>query len=375
VSDADDYERVLAALDAAHTGDELRGELAAKAFAHTADYDRAIAAYLGRRGAADTGGFGAELTLVLDKVQDLRYGENPDQRAALYAERDSTNSGLGAMRQLHGKELSFNNLLDVDAASFAVSAWDPADGAACAIIKHTTPCGIGVAAEAGEAYRNAHATDPTSAFGSVVAFNTEVTEIAATLLRPHFVEAIVAPGFAAGALDLLREKKNLRLLVLSLAPGAGELDWKRVRGGFLAQERLAMRFPEVGWRVASRREPTSDEWRDLRFAWRAVAMVKSNAILLARDGRVLGIGAGQMSRVDASRLAVLKAGDNAHPLSGAALASDAFFPFRDGVDAAAGAGITAIIQPGGSVRDTEVIEAADEHGIAMVFTGRRLFRH
>ncbi len=375
VVDAEDYDRVLAALDAPPPADELRRELAAKAFAHTAEYDRAIAEYLSRQGEADHGAYRAELALVLDKVQELRYGENPDQRAALYAERDARNPGLTAMRQLHGRELSFNNLLDVDAALLAVSAWNPAEAAACAIIKHTTPCGIGVAADAGEAYRKALAADPSSAFGSVVALNTEVTEVAATLLRPNFVEALVAPGFAEGALDLLREKKNLRLLVLPLASDTGDLDWKRVRGGFLAQERLAMRFPEEEWRVASRREPTPNEWRDLRFAWRAVAMVKSNAILLARDRMVLGIGAGQMSRVDASRLAVLKAADNAHDLVGAALASDAFFPFRDGVDTAGRAGIAAIIQPGGSVRDSEVIAAADEHGIAMVFTGRRLFRH
>lgn len=376
VVDANDYDRVLAAIDSREPADHLRRELAAKAFAHTAEYDRAVATYLAGRGSAEDDGFRTELTLVLDKLDDLRYGENPDQRAALYAERGVTQLGLAGMRQLHGRGLSFNNLLDADAAGLAVSAWDPADAAACAIVKHTTPCGIGIAGDAGEAYRNALAADPVSAFGSVVAFNTEVTELAATLLRPNFVEAVVAPSFAEAALDLLREKKNLRLLVLPQPPEPGaELDWKRVQGGFLAQERLKMRFPEVEWRVASHREPTPEEWRDLRFAWRAVAMVKSNAILLARNGMVLGIGAGQMSRVDASRLAVLKAADAGHGLGGAALASDAFFPFRDGVDAAAAAGIRAIIQPGGSVRDAETIAAADEHGIAMVFTGRRLFRH
>ena len=375
VVDVADYDRVLAALDSPQPADDLRRELAAKAFAHTAEYDRAIAEYLAPQGELDGGPFPAEVHLVLDKVQDLRYGENPDQRAAFYASRESADAGLARMRQLHGRELSFNNLLDADAAALAVSAWNPAEAAACVIVKHSTPCGIGLAAEAGEAYRKALATDPVSAFGSVVAFNTEVSELAATLLRSHFVEAIVAPSFAEGALDLLREKKNLRLLSLPLASAAADLDWKRVRGGFLGQERLAMRFPEDGWRVASRREPTTEEWQELRFAWKAVAMVKSNAILLARDGLVLGIGAGQMSRVDASRLAVLKAIDNGHQLQGAAMASDAFFPFRDGVDAAAGAGVIAIVQPGGSVRDAEVIAAANEHGISMVFTGRRLFRH
>ncbi len=362
VVDPADYDAVLAGIDGGDNA--LRRRLAVKVFAHTASYDRAIAEYLG--------GDAGSMTIELAKVQDLRYGENPDQRAAFY--RDTAGGGLAAMKQLNGKELSFNNLLDVDAALLAVSAWR--DEAACAIVKHTTPCGIAVGADAAEAYRKALSTDPTSAFGSVIAFNTEVTEQAATLLRPNFVEAIVAPSFAEGALRLLGEKKNLRLLTLPATPGgAGEMDFKRVRGGFVAQDRLAMTFPEDGWSIATERAPTAEEMDDLRFAWRAVATVKSNAILLARGGMAVGIGAGQMSRVDSSRIAVLKARDNGYDLAGAALASDAFFPFRDGVDAAAAAGVRAIIQPGGSVRDDEVIAAANEHGIAMVFTGRRLFRH
>ena len=370
--DADDYERVLAALDGDDGAADLRRELAAKAFAHTAEYDRAVAAYLEPAGEADT--FREEVTVSLRQVQHLRYGENPDQRAALYAPADGATTGIPGLRQLHGKELSFNNLLDVDAALLAISAWHGDEMPACAVIKHNTPCGVAIAANAAEAIRRALATDPVSAFGSVVGFNTEVTEMAATLLRAQFVEAVVAPSFAEAALDLLREKKNLRLLVVPTGPDDAR-DWKCIRGGFLVQDRMRMEFPEDSWRVATRREPTDDEWRDLRFAWRAVAPVKSNAILLARDGMALGIGAGQMSRVDASRIAVLKAGDNGHDLHGAALASDAFFPFRDGVDAAASAGIRAIIQPGGSVRDSETVAAADEHDIAMVFTGRRLFRH
>jgi phosphoribosylaminoimidazolecarboxamide formyltransferase/IMP cyclohydrolase len=363
VVDPADYDAVLAGLDG---DDELRRRLAVKVFAHTSAYDRAIAEYLG-------GGSGS-ISIELEKVQDLRYGENPDQRAAFYRDTSAGGGGLAAMKQLNGKELSFNNLLDVDAALLAVSAWQ--DQAACAIVKHTTPCGIAVGAEAAEAYRKALSTDPTSAFGSVIAFNVEVTEQAATLLRPNFVEAIVAPSFAEGALRLLSEKKNLRLLTLPAGGGgAGEMDFKRVRGGFVAQDRLAMTFPEDAWTVATERAPTAEEMDDLRFAWRAVATVKSNAILLARGGMAVGIGAGQMSRVDSSRIAVLKARDNGFDLTGAALASDAFFPFRDGVDAAAAAGVRAIIQPGGSVRDDEVIAAANEHGIAMVFTGRRLFRH
>ncbi|MFL5385871.1 MAG: bifunctional phosphoribosylaminoimidazolecarboxamide formyltransferase/IMP cyclohydrolase [Longimicrobiaceae bacterium] len=377
VVDPIDYERVLAGLDA--SDDEaagLRRELAVKVFAHTSAYDGAIAAYLGGVGKedADAGALPEAIEPRLRKVQDLRYGENPDQRAAFYRD-ESAVDGLPAMRQLGGKELSFNNLIDVDAALLAVSAWEGTGLAACAIVKHTTPCGIAVGADPAEAYRKALATDPTSAFGSVIAFNTEVGEQAAVLLRPNFVEAIVAPSFAEAALRLLSEKKNLRLIALPAAGDGDGLDFKRVRGGFVVQERMSMRFAEDGWRVATRRAPSAEEMDDLRFAWRAVASVKSNAILLARGGMALGIGAGQMSRVDSSRIAVMKARDNGFDLAGAALASDAFFPFRDGVDAAAEAGVRAIIQPGGSVRDAEVVAAADEHGIAMVFTGRRLFRH
>jgi phosphoribosylaminoimidazolecarboxamide formyltransferase/IMP cyclohydrolase len=378
IVDPDDYERVAAALDApAEEGAALRRQLAAKTFDHTATYDRAIADYLAE--SAEPNGeatlFPDALTLRLEKVQPLRYGENPDQAAAFYADAGAK-GGLPAMRQLHGKELSFNNLLDLDGALLAVSAWADAEVAACAIIKHTTPCGLAIGADAAEAYAKALATDPTSAFGSVVAFNTPVTEQAALLLRPNFVEAIVAPGFAPRALEILSEKKNVRLIELPVTPAdADELDFKRVRGGFVAQTRLGTRFPEDQWRTVTARKPSAEEWRDVRFAWRAIVAVKSNAILLARDGQTLGIGAGQMSRVDSSRLAVLKAADQGFDLRGAALASDAFFPFRDGIDAAAAAGVRAVIQPGGSVRDAEVIAAADEHGIAMVFTGRRLFRH
>ena len=383
VVDPADYGAVLAALDSgdADRALRIRRELAAKVYAHTSDYDRAITEYLSRAldetaDRADAGdAFPRTLELSLAKVQDLRYGENPDQPAAFYRDAGSA-GGLDALRQLHGKELSFNNLLDVEGALLAVSAWEGSGLAACAIVKHTTPCGIAVGADAAEAYRKALSTDPTSAFGSVIAFNVPVTEAAAVLMRPNFVEAIVAPGFDEAGLRLLAEKKNLRLLELpSSSMDEGELDFKRVRGGFVAQRRLSMRFPEDAWKAVTQRPPTPEEMDDLRFAWRAVASVKSNAILVARGGTALGIGAGQMSRVDSSRIAVMKARDNGFDLAGAALASDAFFPFRDGVDAAAQAGIGAIIQPGGSVRDDEVIAAADEHGITMVFTGRRLFRH
>jgi phosphoribosylaminoimidazolecarboxamide formyltransferase/IMP cyclohydrolase len=386
VVDPADYDRVLAALDESRTDVAVfRRSLAAKVFMHTSEYDAAISSYLS--GLLDLGGsrkrdgeahdaFPHRLNLALSKVQDLRYGENPDQAAAFYAEEATRSTGSAATRQLQGKALSFNNLLDVDGAMLAISAWGESDGAACALIKHTTPCGLAIGSDAADAYRKALSTDPTSAFGSVVAFNTEVTDEAAAALRPNFIEVIVAPSFSRAAQELLAEKKNLRLIALAGTEDMpDELDFKRVRGGFLVQRRINMRFDEQDWRVVTQRAPTATEWEDLRFAWRAVAAVKSNAILLARGGMTLGIGAGQMSRVDSSRLAVLKATDNGFDLQAATLASDAFFPFRDGVDAAAKAGVRAMIQPGGSVRDEEVIAAADEHGIAMIFTGRRLFRH
>jgi phosphoribosylaminoimidazolecarboxamide formyltransferase/IMP cyclohydrolase len=380
VVDPADYSRVLGALEGSEEEAlELRRELALKVFTHTSAYDAAIAAYLAGapRGVAAADGEESlpdHIDLSLTRVQALRYGENPDQRAAFYAESGAA-TGLPALRQLQGKELSFNNLLDVDAAVLAVSAWGARATSACAVIKHTTPCGLATGSSSAEAYAKALATDPMSAFGSVVAFNTPVDEATAQALRPNFVEAVVAPSFEPAALEILSAKKNLRLLQLPAPGAAAGLDFKRVQGGFLAQDRLRLDFAEEEWRVATRRAPTEAEWTDLRFAWRAVAMVKSNAILLARGGATLGIGAGQMSRVDSSRIAVLKARDNGFDLQDASLASDAYFPFRDGVDAAAEAGVSAIIQPGGSVRDPEVIAAADEHGMAMVFTGRRLFRH
>jgi phosphoribosylaminoimidazolecarboxamide formyltransferase / IMP cyclohydrolase len=373
VVDPTDYDRVVAALDGDFAAcSELRRELACKVFRHTSDYDAAIAAYL-ERGTSTPDGLPATLELRLRRAQTLRYGENPDQAAAFYREAGAEN-GLADLRQLHGKELSFNNLLDVDGALLALAAWSADEKPVCVIVKHTTPCGIAVADSPADAYRKALSTDPVSAFGSVVAFNREVTVECAALLRPNFVEAVVAPGFAADALAILVEKKNLRLLALPIGPSSGELDYKRVRGGFLVQYPL-LAGGAGEWRVVSARQPTPEEILDLRFAWSAVAAVKSNAIVLARDGMTIGIGAGQMSRVDSARIAVMKASDNGHSIAGAVLASDAYFPFRDGVDAAAGSGVKAVVQPGGSIRDGEVIAAADEHRIAMIFTGKRLFRH
>jgi phosphoribosylaminoimidazolecarboxamide formyltransferase / IMP cyclohydrolase len=394
IVDPADYAPVLQAVRDDALDDDMRRDLARKVFAHTAAYDAAIAAYFQdaagagaaevSTGPGDRPGAGQaavadlpdSIGLQLARVQALRYGENPDQRASFYREPAPPTGSLPQLRQLHGKELSFNNLLDVDAAMLAISAWADEPIRACAIIKHTTPCGVAVAEQAADAYRRALNADPVSAFGGIVAFNATVDVETAQELAGTFLEIVVAPGFSDDALQVLQFKKNLRIIELPVQRAAvNELDFKCVRGGFLVQDRISMEFDETDWRVVTRRTPQPAEMDDLRFAWRVAVSVKSNAIVLARAGRTLGIGAGQMSRVDSSRIAVMKAHDQKANIRGAALASDAFFPFRDGVDAAAAAGVRVIIQPGGSVRDEEVIAAADEHGVAMVFTGRRVFRH
>lgn len=367
VVDPRDYTRVLEALRAGKAGGDLRRELATKVFRHTAAYDAAIAAYLAEAGEELPPAF----ALVVERLQALRYGENPHQHAALYATDEPR--GVRDLRQIQGKELSFNNLLDLDAATWAVAPWD--HGPACAIIKHTTPCGIALGATTEEAYRRAHATDPTSAFGSVVAFNTLVDAATAEAMAGLFVEVVLAPRFHQEALDLFAKKTNLRVVELPLPDTRPSLDWKRVRGGFLVQERFQFDPTETDWKVATRRAPTDAEWPDLRFAWAAVASVKSNAIVLAHDEAAVGIGAGQMSRVDAVYLAVQKARQSGHDPAGSVLASDAFFPFPDGIEVAARAGVRTIIQPGGSVRDADVAAAAERAGMAMVLTGRRQFRH
>ena len=369
VVDPDDYGSVSRSLREGGVPAPRRRTLAAKVFAHTAAYDAAIDAYLSDPEQNDP--LPPGLPLLLERRQILRYGENPHQRAALYVTGEP---GLGEFRQLHGKELSFNNLLDVDAALLAVQ---PFTGPACAIIKHTTPCGVAVGASAREAYERALATDRTSAFGSVVAYSVPVDKAAAEAMRELFVEVVVAPEVADDALAVFREKKNIRVIALPRPADAPTLDFKRVRGGFLVQDRFrhADVADESRWTVPTKRQPAPAEWDDLRFAWAAVGSVKSNAILIARRGAALGIGAGQMSRVDASFLAVHKATQQGHDVRGAVLASDAFFPFPDGVEEAARAGIAAIIQPGGSVKDADVIAAADAHDISMVLTGNRQFRH
>jgi len=352
-----------------------RLELATKAFAHVVRYDSAIATHLGRRTDAPRAGLLPDLLdLRLFKVQQLRYGENPHQTAALYCHAEASGCSLASAKQLQGKALSFNNLLDLDSAlSLAREFEEPV----AVIVKHTSPSGAASGPTLVEAYRRARAADPASAYGGVVGFNRQVNVETARELSAGFVEAVVAPGFDEATLALLRERKALRLLLIEpwsepagSEPAAREL--RAIAGGVLAQERDSIDLHLDTVRVVTRRAPTATEMRALRFGWRVVKHVKSNAIVLADEGGTVGIGAGQMSRVDACRLAVMKAGLAAR---GAALASDAFFPFRDGIDIAAGAGVTAIIQPGGSVRDQEVIQAADEGNIAMVLTGVRHFRH
>ena len=367
VVDPTDYPKVLDLLRRGAVDPAVRREFAAKVFAHTADYDAAITGYLTPR----EEGLPQRLSLGIERLQTLRYGENPAQRAALYVTEEPR--GMRDLAQRQGKELSFNNLLDLDAGMSAVAAWT--NRPACCVIKHTTPCGIAVAPSAAEAFRKARSTDPVSAFGSVIAFNTVVDRATAQAMSDLFVEVVVAPSFHDEAMAVFAAKKQLRVVELPVSRGAGTLDFKRVRGGFLVQEQFEFDASDQSWTIATDRQPTEREWNDLRFAWAAVAAVKSNAILLARDEMAIGIGAGQTSRVDSAFLAVHKARTLGHDPAGSVLASDAFFPFADGVEQAASAGVSAIIQPGGSVRDAEVIAAADEHGIAMVFTGVRLFRH
>lgn len=368
IVDPTDYQPVLDAIDNAESAAELRKLLAEKVYAHTSGYDAAIAQWFAReRGES----FPANLSLAFTKQQSLRYGENPQQKAAFYVERSG--AGLGALVQKGGKELSFNNLLDLEGAMLAIEPFG--EQPACAIIKHTTPCGLATGGDALEAYRKALACDPVSAFGSVIAFSVPVDAAAAQVISSLFVECIVAPLFTEEAVEILGRKKNMRVLEGKAEWPAGTMDFKRVRGGLLVQDRAPSPLDPKKWDVVTKRQPTSSEQRDLLFAWKAVASVKSNAIVLSRNGATIGIGAGQMSRVDASFVAAHKATTLGHDTQGASLGSDAYFPFRDGVDQVAAAGVTAIVQPGGSIRDAEVIEAANEHNMTMVFTGERLFRH
>jgi phosphoribosylaminoimidazolecarboxamide formyltransferase/IMP cyclohydrolase len=374
VVDPADYDSVLAALREPEVPASVRRDLAIKAFAHTARYDTAISNYL-RTHNASPAPWPDPLLASWRLAQPLRYGENPHQQAALYRASETRPGTVAHAVQRQGKELSFNNIVDADAALQAVDAFD---GAACVIVKHANPCGVAVAATPALAYAQAYRTDPTSAYGGVIAFNRPLDQAAAeAIVGQQFAEVIVAPEVGKRALAALAKKPNIRVLEAGWPPAnrAPELDLKTIDGGVLLQSRDTGRVDVGAAKVVTRRAPTAAELRDLKFAWTVVKFVKSNAIVYAADGATLGIGAGQPSRVMSAKIGALKAAEARLALGGAALASDAFFPFRDGVDAAAECGVRAIVQPGGSMRDDEVVNAADEHGIAMVFTGMRHFRH
>jgi phosphoribosylaminoimidazolecarboxamide formyltransferase/IMP cyclohydrolase len=376
VTDAADYPAVLEELAEGGLRRATRFRLAVKAFEHTARYDGAIANYLGQWEEGERATFPRTFNRQFVKAQDLRYGENPHQRAAFYRDPLEAGASVAGARQIQGKALSFNNIADTDAALECVRVFE---APACVIVKHANPCGVAVADTLHEAYQRAFATDPTSAFGGIIACNRALdAETARAIVERQFVEVIIAPAVEPGAAEAVAARKNVRLLVCGDLgdAGAARLDVKRVRGGLLVQDADEPMLPAGETpRTVTRREPTAAELADLDFVWRVAKFVKSNAIVYGRDGRTLGIGAGQMSRVDSARIGVRKAVDASLDTGGCVLASDAFFPFRDGIDQAAEAGVRAIIQPGGSIRDDEVIAAADEHGIAMVFTGMRHFRH
>ena len=375
VVDPADYAALLDALGAGGTDAAQRRAFAAKAYAHTAAYDGQIASWLSPR-AADPDApeawpktFHASLHLA----SALRYGENPHQRGALYLEAGAPQGIVATARFLQGKELSYNNLADADAALECVKAFD---APACVIVKHANPCGFAVAADLMTAYDRAYAVDPTSAFGGIIAFNRELdAATAGEILKRQFVEVVIAPSIAADALPLFAKKANVRVLATGGLRTHAGFEYKRIAGGLLVQDADTDSLTAADLKIVTAKAPTDAQLRDLLFAWKVAMHVKSNAIVYAKDLQTVGIGAGQMSRVVSAKIASLKAEEAALVVPGSVMASDAFFPFRDGIDAAAAAGIAAVIQPGGSMRDAEVIAAADEHGMAMVFTGRRHFRH
>lgn len=375
VVDPADYDVVLAELkERGEVSLETNFRLAKKVFQHTARYDGAISNYLGRiEGGKSVDTFPETFTFQVKKTQGLRYGENPHQKAAFYREYLSTEPSVSNAVQLQGKELSYNNILDTDSAFETVKEFDEV---AAVIIKHNNPCGAAISSVSLlDAYRKARECDPVSAFGGVVGFNRIVDEETAREMAQIFLEVVIAPGFDPKALEILRGRKDLRLLKtpdLSSSYSRQGFDLRKVVGGLLVQDRDLGRVPMDQWKVVTKRKPTGEEKRAMAFGWKVAKHVKSNAIVLVREDRTIGVGAGQMSRVDSTRLAVMKAQSST---KGTVLASDAMFPFRDGVDTGAEAGAVAIIQPGGSIRDDEVIQAADEHNIAMVFTGMRHFRH
>ncbi|WP_374349148.1 bifunctional phosphoribosylaminoimidazolecarboxamide formyltransferase/IMP cyclohydrolase [Chitinimonas sp.] len=375
VTDAADYPKLVEEMQAngGSLGPVTRRNLAKKAFSHTAAYDGAISNYLtGLTDEGDKLAYPQRLNLQFEKVQDMRYGENPHQSAAFYRDLDPAAGSLSAYRQLQGKELSYNNIADSDAAWEAVKAFDEP---ACVIVKHANPCGVAVALDTLTAYKLAFATDTTSAFGGIIAFNREVDAATVEAVTGQFLEVLIAPSFTTEAKAIIAAKKNVRVLEVPLVAGANRFDLKRVGGGLLVQTPDIHAITTADFKVVTKKAPTPQQMNDLLFAWRVAQFVKSNAIVFCGNGQTLGVGAGQMSRVDSTKIAAIKAKNAGLELKGSVCASDAFFPFRDGVDVIAENGVSAIVQPGGSMRDEEVIAAADEHGIAMVVTGVRHFRH
>jgi len=376
VTDPADYPALVTEMQAngSSLSDATRFDLAKKAFTHTAQYDGHISNYLtalNDKGERET--FGEQLTLQFSRAQTCRYGENPHQAGAFYVEANAPAGTIATARQIQGKELSYNNIADTDAALECVKLFDAAP--ACVIVKHANPCGVAYGANLLEAYNRAYQTDPESAFGGIIAFNGQLDgETAAAIVERQFVEVIIAPEVSPEASAAVAAKKNVRLLECGAWSGSvTQLDMKRVAGGLLVQDADVLLHGEL--KTVTARAPTPQEMDDLLFAWRVAKFVKSNAIVYAKDRMTVGVGAGQMSRVNSARIAAIKAEHAGLPVPGSVMASDAFFPFRDGIDQAAAAGIKAVIQPGGSMRDDEVIAAANEHGIAMVFTGTRHFRH
>lgn len=378
-----DYEAIIAEMDAHENGLtlETRFDLAIKAFEHTASYDSMIANYFGSLVPAyhgernqPAGRFPRTLNLNFIKKQDMRYGENSHQDAAFYIEENIAEASVATAQQVQGKALSYNNIADTDAALECVKEFSEP---ACVIVKHANPCGVATGDSLLSAYDRAYQTDPTSAFGGIIAFNRELDEATAqAIISRQFVEVIIAPAVSDEALKITAAKQNVRVLICGQwQTRTAALDFKRVNGGLLVQDRDLGMVDASQLRVVSKRQPSEQELRDALFCWKVAKFVKSNAIVYARDGMTIGIGAGQMSRVYSAKIAGIKAGDEGLEVKGSAMASDAFFPFRDGIDAAAAVGVSCVIQPGGSIRDEEVIAAADEHGIAMIFTDMRHFRH
>ncbi|MFM7759565.1 MAG: bifunctional phosphoribosylaminoimidazolecarboxamide formyltransferase/IMP cyclohydrolase [Burkholderiaceae bacterium] len=378
VCDPSDYQRVLDEMQAnsGKVSANTRFDLAVKVFAHTAQYDGAITNYLSSLGAdkqhQTRASYPGTLNLQFDKLQDMRYGENPHQSAAFYRDVNAIEGALANYRQLQGKELSYNNIADADAAWECVKTLD---APACVIVKHANPCGVAVGTDVLDAYNKAFKTDPTSAFGGIIAFNCSLDGAAAEAVAQQFVEVLIAPEFSEAARKVFESKQNVRLLEISLGTALNQFDMKRVGGGLLLQSADAKNVQADELTIVSKKQPTSAQLQDMMFAWRVAKFVKSNAIVFCGNGMTLGVGAGQMSRIDSARIASIKAQNAGLSLAGSVVASDAFFPFRDGLDVVVAAGATCVIQPGGSMRDQEVIDAADQQGVVMAFTRTRHFRH